>query len=199
VLVLALAIALAVEGRPLFYWGARPPVIAAERPAGESAEAQVTEVHAALDKGTLVVRFTLDRAVHAATHLPDGRPVSGRLRAVLYIDTDAERLTGLGPGSPTALVGADRRLEIGSLYVGEDEEEARPAEAFVTAALALLRPGGGRRTLWRGDHAATPANVSAHGPWIEVRLPPIGGEVEPGARLVLVTPSGNREGSLSSR
>src|SRR5262245_7373427 len=86
------------EGRPLFYWGARPPVIAVEAAAAESVEAQVTEVHAAREKDGVVLRFTFDRPVASALYLPDRTPVSGRLRATLYVDADDDRRTGWSAG-----------------------------------------------------------------------------------------------------
>ena len=58
---LAISLVLPAEGPPLFYWGSRPAAIAVEDAPAGGVEAQVQEVHAALDKGTLVVRFTFDR------------------------------------------------------------------------------------------------------------------------------------------
>src|SRR5262252_554735 len=95
-----LALLAAGEGRPLFYWGARQPLVTAAAPAhaGDS-DAQVTELHAAVDPRGLVVRFSFDRDARSAMQLPDGKPVSGRLRAVLYLDTDDDRGTGLSQGA----------------------------------------------------------------------------------------------------
>ena len=73
-------------------------MIAVESAATGGVEAQIEEVHAALDKGALVVRFTFDRAVRDAIRLADGAPVSGRLRATLWVDRDADRATGLDQG-----------------------------------------------------------------------------------------------------
>ncbi len=171
-------------GRPLFYWGARPPVIATEAEPGQGVEAQVLEVHAALDEGALVLRFTFDRPVQDAIYLPGGVPVSGRLRAVVYIDADADRATGwdLGPGD--LRTGAEYRLEVGVVALGADEEEKLPAQALVTAFLASLGRDGRRKSVWRGDDAAAPERISVHGEWIELKLP---GEitVKEGARVVL--------------
>ena len=182
-LILVLA-ALLAEGRPLFYWGARPPVVsvAAEPRAGD--EAAVTEVHAALDKGSLVLRFTFDRPVREAIFLPDGSPVSGRLRAVVYLDLDDDRSTGADLGPLDLRTGAERRLEVGVLSIGEDAEERREAAAAITATLAALSPHARRRTLWRGDDTATPRRVSARGEWVEVKLPP-DPAIRPGTRIVL--------------
>src|SRR3989442_9923956 len=107
-----------VQGKPLFYWGGRPPVIATEAAPGQGVEAQVLEVHAALDEGGLVLRFTFDRPVRDAIHLPGGLPVSGRLPAVVYVDADADRSTGwdLGPGG--LRTGTEDRLEIGGVALG---------------------------------------------------------------------------------
>jgi hypothetical protein len=181
----------AAQGAPLFYWGARPAVIATDagprRAADEGADtlaARVAEVHAALDKDALVVRFTFDRPVEEATHLKDGRPVSGRLRAVLYVDGDDDRATGLQEGPADLRTGADLRLEVGVVAVGEDPEEKLAARALLTAALAQLGPDGRRKALWRADDVANPREVRAHGEWLELRLPALAG-VGPKARLIL--------------
>ena len=182
---LLLAVALLAEGPPLFYWGSRPPVIAAETPAPSGVEAQVQEIHAALDKGALVVRFTFDRSVREATHAADGAPVSGRLRAVLFVDRDADRATGVDQGPDDLRTGADLRLEIGVLAVGEDAEEHRPAMAVVTATLVGLSREGRRQTLWRADDAEGGSRqVRTSGEWLEVRLP-AQPAVQPAARLIL--------------
>lgn len=170
-LALVLLLAAPAEGRPLFYWGARPAVIAVEAPAGAPLEARVLEVHAARDKGDLVVRFSFDRPVRDALRLPDGTPVSGRLKAVLYLDTDDDPRSGLAQGDKDLRTGCERRLEIGAVAMGADEEEQRPASALVTATLQSLTSEGRRRTLWRADDDAAPTQVSVHGEWLEVRLP----------------------------
>ncbi len=174
-----------LPGRPLFYWGARPPVIATEAEADGGPEAQVLEVHAALDKGDLVLRLTWDRPVQEALYLPSGEPVSGRLRAVLYLDADGNRATGFDQGPRDLRTGADFRLELGVVALGADKEESLPAQALLTAFLASLTPDGRRRLLWRGDDAANPDRVSQRGEWVELRLPgaPLG--LRPGARLIL--------------
>jgi hypothetical protein len=172
-------------GRPLFYWGARPPVIATEAEADRGPEARIVEVHAALDRGDLVLRLTLDRPVQEALYLPTGEPVSGRLRAVLYLDADGDRATGLDQGPRDLRTGADYRLEVGVVALGEDKDEKLPAQALVTAFLASLAPDGRRRSLWRGDDAATPDRVSVRGEWVELRLPGALVPLRPGARLIL--------------
>lgn len=185
---------LAAEGRPLFYWGGRAPCIEvprptpAERQRGEArpaAEARVTEVHAALDAQELVLRFTFDRPVVSATRLPDGAPVSGRLRAVLYLDRDGDRSTGWAAGEADLRRGAEGRLEIGVLALGADPDEHIEAQAVITATLHALSGRGSRRTLWRGDDEAAPGHVSARGDWLEVRLPRGAWPAAPGTRLVL--------------
>src|SRR5262245_10599254 len=195
-MLLALAVLLA-EGRPLFYWGARPPVVTAAAPAQGGAEAHVTEVHAAADVRGLVLRFTFDREVSRAVLLPDGTPVSGRLRAVLYLDTDDDRGSGLLQGSLDPRTGADSHLEVGVLSLGEDPEEGRKASAVITAAVSSLAADGRRKVLWRGDSDASPLAVSAHGEWVEVRVPAASLPVKPPIRLVLAEGDRTFEGRLA--
>jgi hypothetical protein len=184
------------RGVPLFYWGGRPPVIAL-RPVEGSVEAQVTEVHAAVDREELVLRFSFDRPVRDGLYLSDGTPVSGRLRAVLYVDQDGERSTGLAGGPRDLRTGTERRLEVGVISVGADPDEARLGEAIVTVAVASVEEAGRRRTLWRGDHAATPRRVSYRGEWLEVRLPAETTALGPRLRLVLATGDTAVDGALS--
>jgi hypothetical protein len=185
VVALAFLLLVPAPGRPLFYWGARPPLIATEAEPGQGVEAQVLEVHAALDKGDLVLRLTFDRPVHDAIYLPGGVPVSGRLRAVLYLDADADRTTGWDAGPDDLRTGAEYRLEIGVVALGADEEEKLPAQALVTAFLASLGREGRRKSLWRGDDGGAPEHIAVNGEWIELRLPPLELGVKEGARLVL--------------
>src|SRR5262245_47047073 len=193
---LALVAAFLVEGPPLFYWGARAPVIAVEEKAPAGVEAQIEEVHAALDKGGLVVRFTFDRAVEAATRADGGAPVSGRLRATLFIDRDLDRATGLDQGPEDLRTGADLRLEVGVIAVGEDAEEHRPALAVITATLQALGRDGKRQVLWRGDDSPEGSRqIRVSGEWLEVRLPASAG-VQPAARLVLTVGSRVLDGRL---
>jgi hypothetical protein len=160
------------EGRPLFYWGARPPVIAADDDRrGPASEARVLEVHAAADKGDVALRFSFDRPVRETLRLPDGTPVSGRLKAVLYFDADDDPRSGLAQGDADFRTGCERRLEIGVVALGADEEERRPASAVIAATLYSLTPEGRRRTLWRADDESAPGQVSAHGEWLELRVP----------------------------
>src|SRR5262245_8128609 len=133
-------------------------------------EARVLELHAAHDKGDLVLRFSFDRPVREALWLPDGTPVSGRLKAVVYIDTDDDRRTGTQEGPSDLRTGAERRIELGALALGEDAEEHRSAAALVSATLQSLTQDGRRRTLWRADSELT-ARVSAHGDAVELRVP----------------------------
>ena len=197
-MVALLLLLLAGEGRPLFYWGARPAVVSVEAPQpGAGEEARVVEVHAACDPKGLVLRFSFDRPTREAMQLPDGTPVSGRLRAQLYLDLDDRRETGLDRGDRDPRSGAEAQLEVVVLSVGEDPEERRKASAVVTAALFSLAADGHRRTLWRGDSDATPGQVSAHGEWVEVRLPPASLEVpRPPLRLVLAGEARSYEGRL---
>jgi hypothetical protein len=184
------------RGAPLFYWGARPALIAV-RPLEGSVEAQVAELHAAVDREELVLRFSFDRPVREALFLADGTPVSGRLRAVLYVDQDGDRTTGLAGGPRDLRTGAERRLEIGVISVGADPDEKRSAEAIVTAAFASLEEDGRRRTLWRGDDTATPRRVSHRGEWLEVRLPPESTVLGPRCRLVLAIGDAAVDGVVS--
>lgn len=179
---LAALVVVAAEGGG-FAWGNRPPVIRTAPPSGRE-EAAVTAVHAALDGGDLVVRFTFDRPVQRALYAEDGAPVSGRLRAVLYVDADGDAKTGLAAGPKDPRTGADRRLEVGVVSVGADPEENIGASAVVTASLSDLA-GKHRRALWRGDAAATPRQVSTSGRWVEVRLMSERGPFTRTARLVL--------------
>jgi len=175
---------LVASGRPLFYWGARAAVIVADAPAVPGGvAAQVTEVHAALDKGDLVLRFTFDREVTSAMYGEGGAPVSGRLRVVLYIDTDADRTTGLSGASGDLLRGADHRLEIGVVAVGKDDEENLPAEALVIASVASLSPEGRRHGIWKIDDSSP--LLSIHGEWLELRVPLDKVPARSGSRLIL--------------
>jgi len=184
VLLFALLLA-SSPGRPLFYWGARPPVIVTEAAPDRGPEAQIVEVHAALDKGDLVLRLTLDRPVQEALYLPTGEPVSGRFRAVVYLDADGNRATGLDQGPRDLRTGADYRLEFGVVALGADKEENLPPQALVTVFLASLAPDGRRHSLWRGDDAANPDRVSVRGEWVELRLAEAQLGVRSGARLIL--------------
>ncbi len=181
-LLLAALLAPVAQG-PSFSFGNRPPVLRAPAPAGGD-EAAVTEVHAALDGADLVIRFTFDRPVQRALYGKDGAPVSGRLRAVLYVDSDDDGKTGLTAGPKDPRAGADRRLEVGVVAVGANPEENLGAYAVVTASLSDLQ-GNRRRALWRGDTTATPRQVSTGGRWVEVRLEGERGPFKRTARLVL--------------
>jgi hypothetical protein len=189
-------VALLAEGRPLFDWGGRGPAIVDRASPGQGVEAAVSSVHAAVDGEELVLRFTFDRPVEAATRLEDGTPVSGRLRAVLYLDADDDRGTGWSPGPTDPRRGADHRLEIGVVSLGRDEEEGLEPGAVVSATLAALARDGRRRTLWRGDEAGAPDRLSVRGRSVELRLA-IEGAIDPGARLVLASGSRSIEGRLA--
>lgn len=183
--ILLAALLQAAPAPPLLYWGARPPVIATGLAPARGEEARVLELHAARDGPDLVLRLTLDRPVERALNLPGGGPVSGRLHAVLYLDADADRASGFEQGSLDLRTGADYRLELGVVTIGEDPLEKRPASALVTATLVALSPEGRRRQVWRTDDAARPRQVSCHGEWVEVRLPGSSAPLRPGARVVL--------------
>ena len=192
-LLLAALLVPAAEG-PGFAFGNRPPVIRAPAPAGGN-EAAVTEVHAALDGAGLVLRFTFDRPVQRALYDASGAPVSGRLRAVLYVDADDNPKTGLAAGAKDLRTGADRRLEVGVIAVGADPDENLGASALVTAALSDLA-GRKRLARWRGDAAGTPGHVKTGGRWVEVRLDGERGPFKRTARLVLADGERFLEGRL---
>lgn len=174
-LLLITALVAGLVGKPLFYWGARPPAIHVELADGldsSGPEAAVREVHTALrDDGDLLLRLTFDRSVHEASHLPDGTPVSGRLQAILYLDTDGDRSTGLDAGAWDLRTGADRRVMVGVVSLGEDAEEGRAARALVVVALSSVSGEFYEQVLWRADDEAQPENVSWRGEWLELRLP----------------------------
>jgi hypothetical protein len=196
--VLALAAAGAFrEGPPLFYWGARLPVIQVRHEGAGSAEARVVEVHAARDGSDLLVRFTFDRPVHDALHQPDGTPVSGRLRAVLDLDTDDDRRTGFAGGDRELRAGAELRLELGTIAMGADPEEKRSASVMIAATLFALTAEGKRRTLWRGDDSGDRRHVSAHADFVELRLPGEAVKAGPRARLILTDEGGAYDGRLA--
>jgi hypothetical protein len=197
VLLLSLLL-LASEGRPLFYWGARTAAIETGALAGDAAEAVVQEVHAARDGAALMLRFSFDRPVRKAMHLADGSPVSGRLRAVLYVDRDGERATGPAEGEKDLRAGCELRLELGVLALGADAEERRAAQAVVSATLYALGTGGRRRRVWQRDDDAHPAEVSAHGDCVELRVPWERIAPEPGARLVLAAGDRVWQGRLAA-
>jgi len=194
---LALVAAVALPAaEPGFAWGDRPPVIARSgAPRPEREEAAVVAVHAALDGPDLVVRFTFDRPVQRALYGSDGAPVSGRLRAVLYVDADDDRKTGLLAAANDPRSGADRRLEVGVVAVGADPEENVGASAVVIASVSDLA-GKRRRSRWRGDTAATPRQVVTGGKWVEVRLLADRGPFKRTARLVLAEEDVFLEGRL---
>jgi len=102
--------------------------------------------------------------------LPDGTPVSGRLKAVLYFDVDDDEATGLAQGASDLRTGSERRLEIGTVVMGADDEEKRDASVVISATLHSLASDGRRRSLWRADDETEPARISAHGEWLEVRI-----------------------------
>jgi hypothetical protein len=196
VLLLALLL-LAPEGRPLFYWGARAPVLETGAAGVEPGAARVVEVHATLDAGALLLRFSFDRRVRESLYQADGTPVSGRLSAVLYFDRDDDRGSGLAGKPEDARTGADARFELGVLSLGADPTEKIEARAVVTAALYGLAPDGRRRQLWQRDDAAHPQEVSAHGEWVEVRVPTDRLGIVGPARLILAVGSQTWEGRFA--
>jgi hypothetical protein len=186
-LLLAVPSGPAVEGRPLFYWGARPPLLEVDPTGPPGSEARNTEIHAAFDRGDLVLRWTFDRPVREALALPDGTPVSGRLRSVVYIDADDDTRTGTRGGSDDLTAGSELRLELGAVTLGEDPEEKRTATSLLVATLVSLTPEGRRRVVWRVDDQGEPGRLSRHGEWVELRVPIELAQIRPGSRLVLLS------------
>ena len=119
--------------------------------------AQVTEIHGVVDRNDLILRLSFDRPVRDALYLPSGAPVSGRLRAVVYVDADADRETGWAVSPGDARAGADYRVDVGVLALGADPDEGIAAQGIVTASLFELTADNRQRSLWRGDHTADPA------------------------------------------
>jgi hypothetical protein len=186
---------LATEGRPFVYWGARPAVVAFEAAPGPSPAAQVLELHAARDGDHLVLRLSFDRPVREALRLSDGTPVSGRLKAVVYVDADDDRSTGVQQGGGDLRTGAERRLELGAVAVGADPEEGREAGVLVSATLHALTREGRRLTLWRADDG-DPRHLRFYADAVELRVPfdDIGNVGT--MRLVLVSGDDARDGRL---
>jgi hypothetical protein len=183
-LLLALLAALFAEDVPPFDWGRRLPVIVAGAPRRAGPEAAVVEVHAALEGGALRLRLTLDRPVQEVLYLPDGTPVSGRLRAALYLDADDDRKTGLDEGPRDLRTGAERRLDLEAISVQADPEEKRAGQGVVAATLRALTREGRRRVLWRGDDTGV-GGVTTVGRFVEIRIPAAHAAIAGRARLVL--------------
>ena len=182
---LLLALVLASQGPPLFYWGSRPPVVLRE--GGTDGDlARVLEVHAARDGSDLVVRLSFDRPVQQTITTADGAPVSGRLQVVLYIDVDDDRATGLAAGPRDFRTGAERRLEVGTQYLGEDPPERAVPAVAVRLTLSSVATDGSRRTLWRRDDSDTPRAIRLSGEWLEARVPLDRVGLQARARLILV-------------
>jgi hypothetical protein len=177
-----------------------PPTVIVTGAAGEAtAEARVTTIQAAREGGALLLRLTFDRSVHDASTAPDGSPMSGRLRVVLYLDTDDDRRSGFDAGPDDLRTGADQRLELGVLSLGADEEEKRPARALITVTLAALARDGRRHTLWRADDEALPAQLTIQDEWIEIRIPPEHSPVSRHPRLILTAGERSWDGRVSER
>ena len=193
---LLIALLLQPVGRPLFYWGARPATIATSASPGEGVSAQVTEVHGVVDRNDFIVRFSFDRPVRDALYLPSGAPVSGRLRAVLYVDADRDRDTGWAVAPGDARAGADFRVDLGVLALGADPGEGITAQAIVTVSLFELTHDNRQRNLWRGDHSANPERVSIRGDAVELRLPGELMHVVTTARVTLIVDADAFDGYL---
>lgn len=189
---------LAAEGPPFIYWGARPAIVEFESAGATSDEARVLEFHAAWDAKDLVLRFSFDRPVRDALRLADGTPVSGRLKAVLYVDTDDDRSTGTQEGGADLRTGAERRLELGAVTMAADPEEQREASVLVAATLHGLGRDGRRRTLWRADDEDA-GRVRVHGDAVELRVPEDSIGSVGTLRLVVVSGDTARDGRLRAR
>jgi hypothetical protein len=184
---------LLAAGKPLHYWGARAPVLVSEPQAETDAaptanlptEALVRELHTAVVDGDLLLRLTFDRPIQDALYLPGGAPVSGRLRLALYFDTDNRVATGLVAGPQDARNGAERRLEVSVVALGEDPEEKRAATALVLATLTAVSGRFFQDVLWRADDDSAPDAVAWRGEWLELRVPGAALALGPQTRLVL--------------
>jgi len=190
------ALLVQAPGRPLHYWGPRPATLRTDAAPREGPEARVREVHGVVDGGELVLRVTFDRPVREALYLPSGAPVSGRLRAALYVDGDLNRRTGWTAGAGDPRTGADYRVDLGVIALGADERVR--AQALVTVSAVALVGGTRQRSLWTGDHSATPERVSLRGDAVEVRLPAEGFSISETARVALVDGEQAYEGRLRS-
>jgi hypothetical protein len=193
-LLLALLLA-AADSRPFVYWGARPAIVSFEETGPRGDEARLLELHAMRDAKRLVLRFAFDRPVREALYLADGSPVSGRLKAVLYIDTDDDRASGVQQGGSDLRTGAERRLELGAMSVAADPDEKREASVVVSATLHGLSREGRRRTLWRADDE-DPAALRLVGDAIEIRVPEDSVGSVGTLRLVLVSGDTAKDGRL---
>src|SRR5262249_49104574 len=134
-----------------------------------------------------------------ALALPDGAPNPNGLRAVLYVDTDDDRKSGLEAGPDDPRTGAEQRLELGVLSLAADEEEKRPARALITAALAALTRDGRRHTLWRADDEQLPDQLSVYGESIDLRLPREHGPSARRPRLIFVSGTRSWDGRVPER
>ena len=200
-MVLAMAVSLLLLAEPVapaVDWGRLRPVILTEVRT-PTQEAAVREVHAAVNGSDVVLRFTLDRPVVQATHLPDNTPVSGRLRAILYVDSDDDVTTGLAGPLRDPLTGTDRRLELGVVTLGDDPDEGRRASALVVARLHGLDPNGHRHTLWQADETTAPARLVVRAGAVELRVPGDQLKLAPASRFVLVSGSRKWSGRLGER
>jgi hypothetical protein len=162
-----LALLLALQGPPFFYWGSRPAVIVG----ASSAEPAVEEIHTVVVGDEVILRFTWNQPVEELLFSQEGRPVSGRLRATLYWDTDGTSLTGEDFGRDDLRSGADLRLDVGVVAIGEDPAEGREARPLVTAALYSLSRTTSQSLRWRTDSDVRPLTISRRGTWLELRIP----------------------------
>jgi hypothetical protein len=183
-------------GRPLVYWGARSPIVTLPEGPRSPTDAHLEEVHAVRDGDFVVFRCSFDRPVQEATRLPGGEPVSGRLRAVLHLDADGDRGTGLDEGPAGLRTGADFRFDLGVIAVGSDPDESLPALALVTVELAALSASDRRTTVWRADDGREDRAVSVYGPFVEFRVPSALLGLKPKARLVATEGDRVAEGRL---
>ncbi len=183
---------LLAQGGPLFYWGDRAPTV--EMPRSRAAgEPAIETVHAAREGADLLLKISYDRPLSEALQLSDGTPVSGRLRALLYLDCDAERKSGLEGREDDARVGAERLIEVGVMALGADEEEHLPARALVMVGISELLPRGERKITWQADEDTEPKVIALRGHSIELRLP--SGLCLCGPRARLIVAQGGELGS----
>lgn len=173
------------QDAPLFYWGDRAPTVEmASRPASASDPA-IETVHAARDGANLLLKISYDRPVSEGLYRPDGTPVSGRLRALLYLDCDSDRKSGLEGRDDDARVGAERLIELVVMALGADAEERLPARALITVGAYEVLAGGERKATWQADEDTEPRVIALHGQSVELRLPAALCLCGPRARLIV--------------
>ena len=161
------------EGPPLFYWGSRPPVIAAERPAAAGVEAQVQEDPRRPGQGRARGALHL-RPLGARGHARGGRRALFRAGCGPCSSSTATRI---GPPASTRGPTTCARAPT-CAWRSACSRSARTPRSIVRPwpwspppSWASSREGR-RQTLWRADDAEGGSRqVRTSGEWLEVRLP----------------------------